>query len=340
MRNEVIVAEDLTKIFRTKERKGFLEGGKVKELVAVDRISFKVYRGEVFGFLGPNGAGKTTTVKLLTTLLLPDAGEAWVNGYHVVKEAGKVRETIGVSLYSDRGFYWKLTGRENLRYYAYLHHIPPKEAGERIEKLLRLVELEKDADRLVEEYSTGMKSRLNIARALLNEPETLFLDEPTIGLDPASARRIREIVRSFADDGGTVFLTTHNMEEADQLCDRIAIINKGKIVVLGTPGELKEKVQGKQVLEVEAIGVKNSLSSRLQEKVDVSYATVTIVDPAALKARIRIGFDGRNGADLPTVLEVLVKEGVKVQHIRLLEPSLEDVFITLTGKSFHEEEDR
>jgi len=338
MRNEVIVAENLTKIFRTKERKGFLKRGKVKEIVAVDHISFKVYRGEVFGFLGPNGAGKTTTVKLLTTLLLPDEGEAWVNGYHVVKEAGKVRETIGVSLYSDRGFYWKLTGRENLRYYAYLHHIPPKEAEKRIEKLLKLVELDKDADRLVEEYSTGMKSRLNIARALLNEPETLFLDEPTIGLDPASARRIREIVRSFADDGGTVFLTTHNMEEADQLCDRIAIINKGKIVALGTPGELKEMVQGKQVLEVEAVGVKNGLAARLQDKVDVSYATVTIVDPAALKARIRIGFDGRNEAALPAVLEVLVREGVKVQHIRLLEPSLEDVFITLTGKSFHEEE--
>lgn len=260
MKNEVIVAEGLTKIFRTKERKGFLKRGKVKEIVAVDHISFKVYRGEVFGFLGPNGAGKTTTVKLLTTLLLPDEGKAWVNGYHIVKEAGKVRETIGVSLYSDRGFYWKLTGRENLRYYAYLHHIPLKEAEKRIEKLLRLVELDKDADRLVEEYSTGMKSRLNIARALLNEPETLFLDEPTIGLDPASARRIREIVRSFADDGGTVFLTTHNMEEADQLCDRIAIINKGKIVALGTPGELKEMVQSKQVLEVEAVGVKNGLS--------------------------------------------------------------------------------
>ncbi len=340
MQNEVIVAHNLTKIFRSKERKGFLKRGKIKEIVAVDHISFRVYRGEVFGFLGPNGAGKTTTVKLLTTLLLPDDGEAWVNGYHVVKDAKKVRETIGVSLYSDRGFYWKLTGKENLRYYAYLHHILPREAEKRIEKLLRLVELEKDADRLVEEYSTGMKSRLNIARALINQPETLFLDEPTIGLDPASARRIKEIIRKFADNGGTVFLTTHNMEEADQLCDRIAIINRGKIVALGTPGELKEMVQGKHVLEVEAIGVKNGLADILQKKINLSYATITIVDPSSFKARIRIGFDGRGESALPTVLEVLVREGVKIQHIRLLESSLEDVFITLTGKSFDEEENR
>jgi len=154
MMKKTVIAENLTKVFVTKERKGLFKKGLKKRIVAVDHVSFEVYRGEIFGLLGPNGAGKTTTIKILSTLLLPDEGEAWVNGYHVVKEADRVRATIGVSLYSDRGFYWKLTGRENLRYFAYLHHISPREAERKIEELLELVGLKEHADKLVEEYST------------------------------------------------------------------------------------------------------------------------------------------------------------------------------------------
>ena len=336
---ESVKASNLKKTYVTKERKGLFKSRK-KIIEALKGVSFTIKNGEIFGLLGPNGAGKTTTIKILSTLLLPDDGDAWIKGYHVVKEADKVREIIGVSLYSDRGFYWKLTGFENLMYFAYLYHLEPSYAKNRVKELLELLDLSKDADRLVEEYSTGMKSKLNFARALIHDPEIIFLDEPTIGLDPNSARKIREIIMMLKKENKTVLLTTHNMFEADLLCDRIAIINRGRIVALGTPGELKEMVQGKQVLEVEAVGVKNGLADILQKKINLSYASVTIVDPSSFKARIRIGFDGRGESALPTVLEVLVREGVKIQYIRLLEPSLEDVFITLTGKSFDEEENR
>lgn len=333
-----IVAENLTKVFHTKERRGLFKRGVKRRIVAVDHVSFKVGRGEIFGLLGPNGAGKTTTIKMLSTLLLPDEGEAWVNGYHVVEEADRVRETIGVSLYSDRGFYWKLTGRENLRYFAYLHHIPIGEAEERIRQLLELVDLAEDADKLVEEYSTGMKSKLNFARALLNDPPTLFLDEPTIGLDPRSARKIREILRSLSREGKAIFLTTHNMEEADMLCDRIAIINRGRIVALGTSEELKRLVEKRRVVEVEAVNIRDSVLERVEGLDGVKYVAQEISDPASLKGRIRIGLNGDVGDSLPRILRVLVDSGVRLLYVRPTEPSLEDVFIALTGKSFYEEE--
>jgi len=337
MMKKTVIAENLTKVFVTKERKGLFKKGLKKRIVAVDHVSFEVYRGEIFGLLGPNGAGKTTTIKILSTLLLPDEGEAWVNGYHVVKEADRVRATIGVSLYSDRGFYWKLTGRENLRYFAYLHHISPREAERKIEELLELVGLKEHADKLVEEYSTGMKSKLNFARALLNDPETLFLDEPTIGLDPASARTIREIIKRLSREGKTIFLTTHNMEEADFLCDRIAIINRGKIVAIGTPRELKEMVRDKNIVEIEAINLTDTVVERVRRLGGVEYVSVTLADPVSFKGTMRVTFDGEFDECLPDLLKVLVDSNVRLLYVKPSEPSLEDMFIALTGVSFYEE---
>ena len=338
MKEDAIITKDLTKIFVSKERKGFFKKSVKKKIVAVDHISFKVRRGEIFGLLGPNGAGKTTTIKMLSTLLIPDDGDAWVNGYHIVKEANKVRESIGVSLYSDRGFYWKLTGRENLRYFAYLQHIFPREAEKRINYLLKLVGLENDADKLVEEYSTGMKSKLNFARALLNDPPILFLDEPTIGLDPNSSRKVREVILELSKEGKTIFLTTHNMEEADFLCDRIAIINKGKIIAIGSPGELKNMVEKEGIIEIEAYNITEEIIRKMRCNNIIGHVSYSISDPVSLKGKIRIGLNGNMSEILPEILKILVNSGLKIVYFKPVEPSLEDVFITLTGKGFYEEE--
>ncbi len=333
-----IKAVNLTKIFYSKERRGWFKRGRTKKIVAVDHISFKVRYGEIFGFLGPNGAGKTTTIKMLTTLLIPDEGDAWVCGYHVVNEANRVREVIGLSLYSDRGFYWKLTGRENLRYFAYLYHIPPKQAEKRIDELLKLVGLQDKADVLVEEYSTGMKSKLNFARALLNDPEVVFLDEPTIGLDPNSARAIREIILDLKKQGKTIFLTTHNMEEADYLCDRIAIISRGKIIATGTSSELKSLIERRDIIVVEASNISDKVIEKIKGVDGVAYVSKTIKDPVSMSGVLRIGLNGNSRDLLPSILRVLVNSHIKVNFIKPSEPTLEDVFIKLTGRGFYEEE--
>lgn len=328
-----ITAVDLVKVFVTREG-GVLLRGRKRVVEALRGVSFEVRRGEIFGLLGPNGAGKTTTIKILSTLLLPDGGEAWVDGYHVVREAAKVREVIGVSLYSDRGFYWKLSGRENLLYFARLYHISEREAKVRINYLLDLLGLKEDADRLVEEYSTGMKSKLNIARALLHDPPILFLDEPTIGLDPSSARKVRDVILQLRREGKTVLLTTHNMFEADMLCDRVAIISKGRIVDVGTPGELKAKVSEHRVVEVTLAGFEEGLLGKLREAPGVIGVAARIRDPLAGVADVKVVYD-REGS-LRDILSPLLADNAKILSVRNLEPSLEDVFVALTGERLEE----
>lgn len=326
-----IKAAELRKLFITREG-SVLFRGRRKIVEALKDVSFEVRKGEIFGLLGPNGAGKTTTIKILSTLLLPDSGEAWVGGFHVVKEAPKVREVIGVSLYSDRGFYWKLTGRENLLYFARLYHLDERYARQRINQLLELLGLSEDADRLVEEYSTGMKSKLNIARALLHDPPILFLDEPTIGLDPNSARKVREVILELKREGKTILLTTHNMFEADALCDRVAIISRGRIVAVGTPNELKSKIAQHKVVEVTLIGFEDGLLSKLKEVPGVVGVATRIRDPVAGLAEVKVVYsDG-----LRYVLSLFLSADVKVLSVRNLEPSLEDVFVTLTGERLEE----
>ncbi|HEX2142581.1 MAG TPA: ABC transporter ATP-binding protein, partial [Candidatus Limnocylindria bacterium] len=218
---------------------------------AVDGVDLRVESGEIFGVLGPNGAGKTTTMKMLATLLEPTEGSARVLGLDVVTQARQVRRRMGAVLSDGRSLYWKLTARENLEYFAALYHVPPGEQKRRISAALAAVKLDDRADDYVERFSTGMRQRLVLARALLPDPELLLLDEPTVGLDPQSARDLRDRVRELQGQGRTVLLTTHYMEEADQLCDRIAIVDHGRVVALDTPGGLKRTVGANEVVHLE-----------------------------------------------------------------------------------------
>ncbi|MEA1906400.1 MAG: ABC transporter ATP-binding protein [Euryarchaeota archaeon] len=238
-----IETHDLTKKFALqKGLTDFLRHPFGKDaMTAVVDVNLNVKNGELFGILGPNGAGKTTLIKMLCTLISPTVGTAYVNGYDIAKDSGKVRESIGFITADERSFYWRLTGRQNLKFFASLHNFYSGDAEARIDKLLSLVGMGERADDRFLSYSAGMKQRMAIARGLLNDPAVIFMDEPTRALDPGAAQNVREFVRDriVGDEGKTVFLSTHHLPEAEELCDRIAIINDGRIVAVGTLNELK-----------------------------------------------------------------------------------------------------
>ncbi len=258
----VVEAIDLHRTYRTST--GTIRR-KWKNVEAVRGVSFEIEKGELFGLLGPNGAGKTTTIKMLITLLIPTSGTARVLGHDVVKDAREVRKRIGYVFGGERGVYERLSGYDNLRYFAELYGVPPKEQKQRIAYLLDLVGLTGREQERTEGYSRGMKQRLHVARGLLHDPPVIFLDEPTIGLDPVGARELRATIASLVDAGKTVLLTTHYMFEADSLCDRIAVINKGEIVAHGTPLELKRGVVDGTVVEVEVFGIPEGTIERVRE---------------------------------------------------------------------------
>jgi ABC-2 type transport system ATP-binding protein len=296
---------------------------KLKEVEAVRGVNFAIEEGELFGLLGPNGAGKTTTIKMLITLLLPTSGSARVLGLDVVKNAQEVRRRIGYVFGGERGVYERLSGYDNLRYFAELYGVPPKVQKPRIEELLELVGLKGREHERAEGYSRGMKQRLHVARGLLHDPEVLFLDEPTIGLDPVGARELRSTIASLTAGGKTVLLTTHYMFEADALCDRIAVISKGRIVAEGTPADLKRGVDRGRVLEVEVYGVEDKTIERVRGldgvmavSVEEREQTQVLVVQTQAEAELTSAILGH-------------LNGGQVGRISQREPTLEDAYVAL-----------
>ncbi|HEV8050230.1 MAG TPA: ABC transporter ATP-binding protein, partial [Thermoplasmata archaeon] len=262
-----IHARDVRRVFES--RKGFF----FDELVrteALRGVDLDVDPGEIFGLLGPNGAGKTTFTKVLSTLLIPTSGTAQVLGLDVVRQAAELRPRIGLVLGGERGLYNRISARENLRYFADIYGVDVHHRDRRIQEVLDRVGLTESADRRVEEYSRGMKQKLHLARGILHGPEVLFLDEPTIGLDPKSARETRKLIRSLVADGVTIFLTTHYMFEAEELCQRIAVLSRGRIVARDTVVGLRKLVGGDRTIEVEAYGFDDGEVSRLRTLPGVS----------------------------------------------------------------------
>jgi len=297
------------------------------ENVALAGVDLAIQPGELFGLLGPNGAGKTTATKILTTLLLPDTGSARVLGLDVVKETDAVRRRIGFVFGGERGLYWRLSGLDNLRYFADLYRIPPDVSRRRIANLLERLDLSERQHDKVELYSRGMKQRLHLARGLLNDPEVLFLDEPTIGLDPVGARELRVMVRELADAGKTIFLTTHYMFEADAICDRIAVIKKGAIVAEGTPSSIKRVVEHEGVVEFEVMGMTPERLAGLRDLPGVSSVVVADHELAQL-----VTLHCAHPADVMTQLGVILV-GADLKKVSSREPTLEDAYVHLIGES-------
>lgn len=315
----------LTKVF-LKKKKGSLFKKEPAEFVrAVDAVSLRIERGEIFGVLGPNGAGKTTFIKCLSTLLISDSGEAFIFGKNVNTESQDVRRSIGLVTGGERSMYWKLTARENLFYFASLYAIPKSMAQKRIDELLELMGLKPEADTRLEKYSTGMRQKVSLARALLHDPELLILDEPTLGLDPSFSRFLRDFIKHDLNEKQkkTILLTTHYMAEADELCDRIAIMKKGSIIALDTPSGLKKRLREGKVVEVR-------FSGNLTEQELLHF-------PGMLEARIfpENGFmlahlKHEQPEQLFSSFASAFAHKLQLYSIAFVDPTLEDAFIALT----------
>jgi ABC-2 type transport system ATP-binding protein len=316
---------EVSNVKRTYKTEVGLIKKKRKEVEALKGISFSVKEGEIFGLLGPNGAGKTTMIKMLTTMLTPSSGEISVLGYNPVTETKQLRPHINFILGGERNLYWRLSAYDNLAYFSDLYKIPRAEQKGRIHDLLELVGLQDVAHQRVETFSKGMKQRLQIARGLVNNPKVLFLDEPSIGLDPVSARKLREIIRELNDRGTTILLTTHYMYEADELCDRIAFIDKGELVEIDSPQNFKLKTDQVSVIAFTVLGVTDERIRKLanfpivhhlqDEKQD--YTTTIKLhthDPQAV---------------VPFIYETM--NGTTIQDLSITQPSLEDVYVSLIG---------
>ena len=318
-----IEAEGLRRTYKT--HTGTLRR-RAKEIEAVRGIDFEVPEGELFGLLGPNGAGKTTTIKMLITLLIPTSGSASVLGYDVVKDAHEVRKRIGYVFGGDRGLYERLSALDNLRYFAELYAVPPAEQKRRIAELLDLVGLAGREKERVEGYSRGMRQRLHIARGLLHDPPVVFLDEPTIGVDPVGARELRRTIAGLTEAGKTVLLTTHYMFEADDLCDRMAVIAKGEIVAEGTPRDLKAIVADRTVIEIETFGVDEDAVERVRQADGVTSVSIEERDQAQV-----LHVQSPAGTELTQRLLALLGT-TRIGRVAVREPTLEDAYVALVGR--------
>ncbi len=317
---KAIVAEHLCKVFNT--TKGFVRRTKT-QVVAVKDISFEVDYGELFGIVGPNGAGKTTTIKMLTTMLIPTSGKAFILGIDNQKEVVKIREKIGIVLGGERGLYTRVSAVDNLRYFADLYGVPSKVRDKRVKELLEFMGLWDRAHDRVETFSKGMKQRLHLARGLINDPEIIFLDEPTVGLDPEISIETRNMIRELIKKGKTILLTTHYMFEADELCNRVAVIRNGEIVALDTPSGLKKYVKDTTIVEVEGFGITEKEVAHFREITDVLSVSAELGENKQV-----LKIQTSKGSEIIAEVQQILRNS-RIYDIKIKEPTLEDAYLRL-----------
>lgn len=317
---KAIVAEHLCKVFNV--NKGFLRRTK-SQVVAVKDVSFEVDYGELFGVVGPNGAGKTTIIKMLTTMLLPTSGRAIVLGHDCQKDVTKVRERIGIVLGGERGLYTRVSAVDNLNYFADLYGVQKNIRDKRVKELLDFMGLSDRAHNRVETFSKGMKQRLHLARGLINDPDIIFLDEPTVGLDPEISIETRHMIKELVEKGKTILLTTHYMFEADELCKRVAVIRNGEIVALDTPSGLKKYVMDTSVVEVEGFGITDKEVAKFKEIPDVVSVSADLGENKQI-----LKLQTSKGSEIIAEVQQILKN-CRIYDIKIKEPTLEDAYLRL-----------
>lgn len=321
-----IIVEGLTKIYVNRKRTGWLSSIR-EEKVAIENLHLQLPPGQIIGLLGLNGAGKTTTLKILSTLLLPTSGSVQVDGLDLVRNAVAIRQRVNMIMGGERMVYWRLTGRENLWYFAQLYDIDKQHSQKRIKELLHLVGLEDAADIPVERYSKGMKQRLQIARGLINDPAYLFLDEPTLGLDAPIARELRQSIRQFAIQGKAALLTSHYLSEVEELCSQVYIIDRGQLVVTGSPVEIKTRTRVDRVVKILVSILPSSVKESLD---DIMVQTGARLEVQHIEDGVQIIV--RHPEDIvgKIVAAIALHDG-SILKLEVLEPSLEDAVLALTA---------
>ncbi len=334
MQNEyAIQTVNLTKTFKTKTPNTSLFSRKTVSVNAIDNLNLTIKKGELFGLLGPNGAGKTTLVKMLCTLLPPDQGTAAVNGYDIIKQQMQVKQSLG-TLFSvgERGFFWRLNGYRNLEFFAAIYNVPRQKRRDRILEVLKLVGLENSTYDLYQKYSGGMKRKLALARTLLPDPPILLLDEPTTGLDATSSRNIREFIQNTVKETGkTVLYTTHYIEEAAQICDRIGILGRGKLIALDTPNALRDKIKKEEQIHL-------TLENITPQQIENMRTLPGVIDIAENNGDVLPNQKGlciqlKNVDQLPSIFDFIFEQKIKLVNYKREEPTLEDAFIELTQRA-------
>lgn len=333
MESLAVKTEAVGRVYKIRERKK----GEPKERVALKEVSLEVAPGELFGLLGPNGAGKTTLIKILTTLLAPTSGHAWVAGHDVVAQPQRIRPLINMVSGGESSGYGLLTVRENLWMFSQFYGMPSRRANERIRQLLEIVGL---ADRLntkTSDLSTGMRQKMNVVRGFMTDPMVIFLDEPTLGLDVGAARDVRSFIRSWMNEhpGRTVLLTTHYMVEADELCDRVAIINQGKVLASDTPATLKRQLQREPIFKLEVSPLDGAEPEEFKRIEGVTQFVHRPVEGGST-----LEFILEDEGILPAVVDQLTQHNIRLRNLEKREPTLEDVFLKLVGMSMQEVEEK
>jgi ABC-2 type transport system ATP-binding protein len=333
MSAHAIETKDLGRVYKIRGNKK--ESKVRKELVALENVNLKVERGELFGLLGPNGAGKTTLIKILTTLLAPSSGWARVATHDVHQSPNLVRPRINMVSGGESSGYGLLTVRENLWMFSQFYGLPSKEANKRIVELLKIVGLEDRLHTKSSDLSTGLRQKMNIVRGFLTDPEVLFLDEPTLGLDVGASRDVRRLIRGWLDanKSRTLLLTTHYMVEAEELCDRVAIINKGRVLACDTPANLKRNLQRDSIFEIETSSLNGLSNKMLADQPEVKKAVLTEIEGGA---KLELVLEEESA--LASVINILTQKHIKVIRLSKHEPTLEDVFMELVGQRMEDVE--